>query len=225
MMNIEARRQELEAMVGRQLIAEAEKIGVKLSRKGNALKESRTSAAEKILKKEIELMEQVADVIEVVEEPVVETVEEAQTVEVEAEEVATEETVEEVTETVEEVPEAETEQTTEEVPAVEAETEQEVEVTKPAKKRGRTRTKKTFEELVADIPVTRNDITFSLTKKGEVRVNHGKKRIFQYTGNRVLVNDIALLDGIEYTEKTYGYKYFCAPTVANMKTIFANIKG
>ena len=220
MMNIEARKKELEAMTGRQLIAEAEKVGVKLSRKGNALKESRTNAAEKILKKEIELMEQVADVIEVIEEPVVETAEEVQTVEVEAEEVATEETVEEVTETVEEAPEAETEQATEEVPAVEAEPE--VEVKKPAKKRGRAKTKKTFDELVADIPVIIPNLRFVKKRREMVKVYSGKKNIFAYIGTRVCTNDVELLDGVEYTEKTYGYRYFCAPTVDNMKAILTN---
>lgn len=219
MMNIDARRQELESMTGRQLIAEAEKVGVKLSRKGNALKESRTNAAEKILKKEIELMEQVADVIEVIEEPVVETVEEVQTVEVEEEEVATEETVEEVTETVEEAPEAETEQTTEEVPAVEAEPEQEVEVKKPAKKRGRTRTKKTFEELVADIPMVA-DVRLLKGRKGMVYAKRGNKRLFEYCGPVIVVTDPKLAEGLDYEVRNYGLRV--APTEENMRKIFEN---
>lgn len=210
MMNIEARRKELEAMVGRQLIAEAEKIGVKLSRKGNALKESRTNAAEKILKKEIELMEQVADVIEVIEEPVVETVEEVQTVNVE-------EPVEEVTETVEEVPEAETEQATEEVPTVDAETE--VEVKKPAKKRGRTRTKKTFEELVADIPLVA-DVRLLRGRKGMVYAKRGNKRLFEYCGPVIVVTDVKLAEGLDYEVRNYGLRV--APTAENMRKIFEN---
>lgn len=65
------REEKLYSMRGAELIAEAEKLGVKVTHKGNALKESKAKAIEKILAAETALQN---------EEPEVETVETVETV-------------------------------------------------------------------------------------------------------------------------------------------------
>ena len=91
------------------------------------------------------------------------------------------------------------------------------------KRRGRKSTKKTFEELVADIPAPA-DVRFIRGSKGAVHVKMGtdSRRLFGYSGPIIVVTDERLVDGLEYEEKSYGYRL--APTTENMMAIFANYR-
>lgn len=108
-----------------------------------------------------------------------------------------------------------------EAPAEVAETEIPItEEPKPKKERkARKRTKKTFEELVADIPAPAN-VRFIRSAKGAVHVKMGTdhNRLFGYTGTGIVVSNSALIDGLQYIKKTYGY--VLAPTADNMAAIF-----
>lgn len=200
------RADKLYALTGAMLIREAEKLGVKVRKHGNALKESKDSVISKILAKEAELAGEVID-----ETPEVESVE---TVSVETEPSNTSQ------------PDSDEDVVTVEVPKVEADVEvQETEA--PAsddkkEKRTRRRRRKTFEGLVADIPASAN-LRFVKSKKGGVRVFLGERRLFYYNGTRILTNNESLFAGLDYTEKSYGYKYFCKPTTENFLAIFNNI--
>ena len=90
-------------------------------------------------------------------------------------------------------------------------------------RKGRKSTKKTFEELVADIPAPA-DVRFIRGSKGAVHVKMGteSRRLFGYSGPIIVVTDERLVDGLEYEEKSYGYRL--APTAENMKAIFTNYR-
>lgn len=201
------RADKLYALTGAMLIREAEKLGVKVRKHGNALKESKDSVISKILAKEAELAGEVIDGA-----PEVESVE---TVSAETESSDTSQ------------PDSDEDVVTVEVPKVEADVEvQETEA--PAstdttkEKRTRRRRRKTFEGLIADIPASAN-LRFVKSKKGGVRVFLGERRLFYYNGTRILTNNESLFAGLDYTEKSYGYKYFCKPTAENFLAIFNNI--
>ena len=201
------RADKLYALTGAMLIREAEKLGVKVRKHGNALKESKDSVISKILAKEAEL----AGVVD--EAPEVESVE---TVSVETESSNTSQS------------DSDEDEATVEVPKVEAdvevhETEAPASTDTTKKKRTRRRSKKTLEGLVADIPICSANLRFVKSKKNEVHVFLGERRLFVYTGARILTNDETLFAGLDYTEKSYGYKYFCKPTTENFLVIFNNI--
>lgn len=202
------RADKLYALTGAMLIREAEKLGVKVRKHGNALKESKDSVISKILAKEAELAGEVIDGA-----PEVESVE---TVSAETESSDTSQ------------PDSDEDVVTVEVPKVE--TDVEVHETKaPAstdttkEKRTRRRSKKTLEGLVADIPIYSANLRFVKSRKNEVHVFLGERKLFVYTGARILTNDETLFAGLDYTEKSYGYKYFCKPTTENFLVIFNNI--
>lgn len=200
------RADKLYALTGAMLIREAEKLGVKVRKHGNALKESKDSVISKILAKEAELAGAVDETPEV---------ESADTVPVDTELSNTSQ------------PDSDEDVVTVEVPKVEADVEvQETEAPASAdttkEKRTRRRRRKTFEGLVADIPASAN-LRFVKSKKGGVRVFLGERRLFYYNGTRILTNNESLFAGLDYTEKSYGYKYFCKPTTENFLAIFNNI--
>ena len=156
--------QKFYSMTMKALVAEAEKLGVKIDKKG-----SKAKAVEKMLA-----------AVDTKAEETVEAVEE-KTVEVE------EETVE----------------------AVKKE--------EPKKERKARQPKRTFENLLADIP-SLGDLQFvPNSKRNAVHVKRGNKRIFGYNGAVLVVNRREYLDGVDYETKNYGY--VVAPTRENMLLI------
>lgn len=105
----------------------------------------------------------------------------------------------------------------------------EVEVTEePApKKERKTRTKKTFESLLAVIPVVIPNV--SITPNGKkrnavhLRNARGTKRIFGYDGAVIVVNNEKYLHGVvEVAAEKRNYGYRVEPTAANMVAIQRN---
>ena len=117
--------------------------------------------------------------------------------------------------------EVEVEETVPEVAEEVVETVEEVAEVKTKKSgKGRNRTKKSFEELVADIPSLGNIQLVPNSKRTAVHVKRGNKRIFGYSGPVVVVNRKEYLTGLEYEAKNYGY--VVAPTRENMLAILRN---
>lgn len=195
------RADKLYALTGAMLIREAEKLGVKVRKHGNALKESKDSVIAKILAKEAELAGAVDETPEV---------ESANTVPVDTELSNTSQS------------DSDEDEATVEADVEVHETEAPASTDTTKEKRTRRRRRKTFEGLVADIPASAN-LRFVKSKKGGVRVFLGERRLFYYNGTRILTNNESLFAGLDYTEKSYGYKYFCKPTAENFLAIFNNI--
>lgn len=169
------REERLYAMRGTELIAEAEKLGVKVAHKGNSLKESKEKAIQKILAAEAVQNEEPEVAETEVEEPVVD--------------------------------------------AIETETAPETE--KPKKERKARQPKHTFESLVADIPAFNNAVFIRSVKNAvHVKIGTDHKRLFGYTGTVIVVGDERLVAGLDSEKKSYGY--ILAPTVENMRAIYAN---
>ena len=132
-------------------------------------------------------------------------------------EAETKETVEQPTEVVE------TE--TMEVVEVEqtAEAEEHVVDVEPKKEKKAKKTKapkRTFENLLAEIPCGGNLQFTPNSKRNAVHVKRGNKRIFGYNGSVLVVNRLELLKGVQYETRNYGY--VVQPTKENMLAILHN---
>jgi hypothetical protein len=183
------REEKLFSMTMKVLAGEAEKLGVKINKKGK-----KEDAVKRILDAEAAIAEP---------EEKIDLDDEAQTqyLDLEAEK-ATYTPAEEVTE----APETE----------------------EPApKKERKTRTKKTFESLLAVIPVVIPNV--SITPNGKkrnavhLRNARGTKRIFGYDGAVIVVNNEKYLHGVvEVAAEKRNYGYRVEPTAANMIAIQRN---
>lgn len=185
------REEKLFSMTMKVLAGEAEKLGVKINKKGK-----KEDAVKRILDAEAAIAEKAVapaeDVEEVTEDPTAEHI-----VEVEVTEGTTAPKTEEVAE-------------------------------EPApKKERKTRTKKTFESLLAVIPVVIPNV--SITPNGKkrnavhLRNARGTKRIFGYDGAVIVVNNEKYLHGVvEVAAEKRNYGYRVEPTAANMIAIQRN---
>ena len=181
------REEKLFSMTMKVLAGEAEKLGVKINKKGK-----KEDAVKRILDAEAAIAEkaiaQAEDVEEVTEDPTAEHI-----VEVEVTEVTTAPKTEEVA----------------------------------PKKERKTRTKKTFESLLAVVPVVIPNV--SITPNGKkrnavhLRNARGTKRIFGYDGAVVVVTNEKYLHGVvEVAAEKRNYGYRVEPTAANMIAIQRN---
>lgn len=95
---------------------------------------------------------------------------------------------------------------------------------KPEKKQKTRQPKRTFENLVADIPSIGNIKLVPNSKRTAVHVKRGNQRIFGYSGAVVVVNlsHEDYLKGLEYETRNYGF--VVAPTRANMLAILKNAR-
>jgi hypothetical protein len=108
------------------------------------------------------------------------------------------------------------------LPAVREEPKNVKEEKKEAKQRkGRKLEKKTLEELVADLPIISN-IQFKPAAHGGIVIKRGNKRIFRYTGSRMIATCEARFAGCEY--KSVGGAYVIEnPTTDIIKRVFCNV--
>lgn len=92
---------------------------------------------------------------------------------------------------------------------------------KEAKQKERKSEKKTLEELVADLPIISN-IQFKPAAHGGIVVKRGNKRIFRYTGSRMIATCAARFAGCEY--KSVGNTYIIEnPTTDIIRRVFCNM--
>lgn len=96
-----------------------------------------------------------------------------------------------------------------------------VDVVKKEKKAKKTKApKRTFENLLAEIPCS-GDLQFMPnSKRNAVHVKRGNKRIFGYNGSVLVVNRLEFLKGVQYKTRNYGY--VVQPTKENMMAILHN---
>ena len=192
------REEKLRSMRKEDLLTEAAKLGLKLSKKtkNNDIVDH-ILEAEKIqnTKKEEETMK-----MEVTRQEVNEAVDKA---------IAAIENAEDVLE-----------------PVVEIEAEDSKEETPAPKKERKTRTKKTFESLLANVPVLgRVSIQTNGKKRNAVHIcsENGKRRIFGYDGAVIVVTRPEYLKGkvtVEGEPRNYGWRV--APTRENMIALQKN---
>ena len=83
-------------------------------------------------------------------------------------------------------------------------------------KKGRAKIR-TFERLVADLPVVADIQIVPNSKRNAVHVKRGGKRIFGYNGAVLVVNRKEYLDGLTYEVRNYGF--ILPPTMDNMLAI------
>ena len=78
---------------------------------------------------------------------------------------------------------------------------------------------KTFEELVADIPLTA-DLRLERGSKDAVHVKRGTARLFRYSNRCITTNREELVEGLEYEVKGYGIRV--KSSRENLAAILAN---
>jgi len=188
------REERLYSMRGVELIAEAEKLGVKVSHKGNSLKESKEKVIQKILTME-ELLR---------------TAENAK---------------EENTLTVP-VPVQCTENGLQLIETEEHEKTEAVEVAKveePTKQIKKSR-KKTFEELVREIPLPgKQDIVIVRAANGDVILKYRKKRVFRYNGHTLIATNEKMFSGCNYEKQNWNGYVIHNVSSDVMRNIYKNI--
>ena len=89
---------------------------------------------------------------------------------------------------------------------------------KSEKKRGRKSSKKSFEELVASIPMFGNTI-IKRTSADSVKVSRGSV-MFILDNKRIVTKTADAVKGLDFEESQYGYRL--APTIENMTAILLN---
>lgn len=173
------REEKLYSMTMKALVEEAEKIGVKIDKKG-----SKQKAVEKMLAAEAKMAE--------------------------------------VAETAEEEKCSDGTEYAEVMQEITAGAEKKAEEAKTKKKeRKARRTKKTFEQLVAEIPVSGN-VRMIRAANGDVLVKRGNQRIFRYNGHCMIATSEKMFTGCEYEKQNWnGYVIYNA-TPETMKRVFKN---
>lgn len=81
--------------------------------------------------------------------------------------------------------------------------------------------KRTFEELVADIPSPGN-IRFIRAANGDVLVKRGNKRVFRYNGHTMIATSEKMFAGCEYEKQNWNGYVIHNVTADIMRKVFKN---
>lgn len=118
----------------------------------------------------------------------------------------------------------------EETPVIEVATEteetpvpvKEEEAPAPVKNKKKSKkSKKTFEELVAEIPAVAG-IRFVRARNNDVLVKRGKKRVFRYNGHTLIATNEKMLNGCNYEKQNWNGYVVHNATYDDMKTALSN---